>query len=385
MRSGGLGMASTKCTLGEFIELREETNDDLAFGSEDVRGVNNLKKLMQTKADINDRDLSKFQIVYPGEFVFNHRTSRNGSKFSIAYNDGEKPVICTEDYVVFRIKEDSKEDLLAEWLYMFFNRPEFDRYVITNSWGSSTEFYNWEDICAVEFLRPDRSIQQKYVDIYKAMVANQQSYERGLEDLKLVCDGYTEDLRRKMASEPIGKYLQESDRRNDIGLSVDSVRGISTNKELIPTKADMDGVGLDNYKTVKPGQIAYVPDTSRRGEKISLGFNNTQDTFLVSSIYTVFETKTERLIPEYLMLFLTRTEFDRYARFNSWGSARETFDWDEMCNVEIPIPDIKIQKAIAEVFSVYNARKQINEQLKVQIKDICPILIKGSLEEGVNT
>lgn len=378
-------MASTKCTLGEFIELREETNDDLAFGSEDVRGVNNLKKLMQTKADINDRDLSKFQIVYPGEFVFNHRTSRNGSKFSIAYNDGEKPVICTEDYVVFRIKEDSKEDLLAEWLYMFFNRPEFDRYVITNSWGSSTEFYNWEDICAVEFLRPDRSIQQKYVDIYKAMVANQQSYERGLEDLKLVCDGYTEDLRRKMASEPIGKYLQESDRRNDIGLSVDSVRGISTNKELIPTKADMDGVGLDNYKTVKPGQIAYVPDTSRRGEKISLGFNNTQDTFLVSSIYTVFETKTERLIPEYLMLFLTRTEFDRYARFNSWGSARETFDWDEMCNVEIPIPDIKIQKAIAEVFSVYNARKQINEQLKVQIKDICPILIKGSLEEGVNT
>ena len=82
------------------------------------------------------------------------------------------------------------------------------------------------------------------------------------------------------------------------------------------------------------------------------------------------------------MLFLTRTEFDRYARFHSWGSARETFDWDEMCNVEIPIPDIKVQKAIAEVFAVYNARKRINEQLKAQIKDICPILIKGSLEEG---
>ena len=143
-------MALNNCTLGKHIELREVTNDDLAFGAENVRGVNNLKMLMPTKADINGRDLTKFQIVYPGEFVFNHRTSRNGSKFSIAYNNGDKSVICTEDYVVFRIKEDSKNYLLAEWLYMFFNRAEFDRYVITNSWGSSTEFYNWEDICSVK-------------------------------------------------------------------------------------------------------------------------------------------------------------------------------------------------------------------------------------------
>ena len=214
------------------------------------------------------------------------------------------------------------------------------------------------------------------------MVANQQSYERGLEDLKLVCDGYIEDLRRKMPCEKIGKYLIESDRRNDCGLTVESVRGISTNKELIPTKADMNGVGLDSYKIVSPGQIAYVPDTSRRGDKISLGFNNSQEEYLISSIYTVFGTRTENLLPEYLMLFFTRAEFDRYARFNSWGSARETFDWDELCNVQIPIPDIQVQKAIAEVFAVYNMRKQINEQLKAQIKDICPFLIKGSLEEG---
>lgn len=233
----------------------------------------------------------------------------------------------------------------------------------------------------MELELPSLPVQQKYVAIYKAMVANQQSYERGLEDLKLVCNGYIEDLRRKMPSEKIGKYLIWSDQRNDCGLSVDSVRGISTGKEMIPTKADMDGVGLDNYKTVQPRQIAYVPDTSRRGDKISLGFNNTEDTYLVSSISTVFGTNAKYLIPEYLMLFLTRAEFDRYARFNSWGSARETFDWQEMCNVEIPIPDTKVQKAIAEIYSVYVERKKINEQLKAQIKDICPILIKGSLEE----
>lgn len=375
-------MALTKCRLGDHLELREVTNSDFEFGLDDVRGVNNLKQLMPTKADISDRDLAKFQIVHPGEFVFNHRTSRNGSKFSIAYNDGDKAVICTEDYVVFRIKEESKQTVLAEWLYMYFNRPEFDRYVITNSWGSSTEFYNWEDICAVELNLPPYPVQRKYAAIYKAMLANQQSYERGLEDLKLVCDGYIEDLRRKMLCKEIGPYLSESDLRNDIGLTVDSVRGLTTSKELIPTKADMDGVGLSNYKVVKPGQIAYVPDTLRRGDKISLGFNDTKETFLVSSISTVFGTKRKFLLPEYLMLFLTRKEFDRFARFNSWGSARETFDWCEMCNVKIPIPDIKIQKAIADIYSVYITRKRINEQLKTQIRDICPILIKGAMGES---
>ncbi|MBR3560199.1 MAG: restriction endonuclease subunit S [Oscillospiraceae bacterium] len=375
-------MALTKCTLGEFIELREVTNDDLAFGSEDVRGVNNLKKLMLTKADINDRDLSKFQIVYPGEFVFNHRTSRNGSKFSIAYNDGQKPVICTEDYVVFRIKEDSKKDLLAEWLYMFFNRPEFDRYVITNSWGSSTEFYNWEDICAVEFLRPDYTIQKKYVDIYKAMVANQQSYEHGLEDLKLVCDGYIEDLRRKMPCEKIGPYIERHDVRNGRD-GTKNVMGISTAKVFRKPTSKVNLDDLANYKIVKPRQLGFVQTT--HNEKVfAYAFNDTNNDIAVSSVYEVFSTDEESLLPEYLALYFNRKEFDRYARFNSWGTARETFTWAELVDVRIPIPDIKLQHSIAEIYVAYNARKRINEQLKEQIKDICPILVKGALEEAQN-
>ena len=375
-------MALSKYKLGKLIELRDERNSDGTFTLEDVRGVNNLKSLMPTKADMNGRDLSKFQIVQSGEFVFNHRTSRNGSKFSIACNNEDFSVICTEDYVVFRIKEEARTILMTEWLYMFFNRPEFDRYVITNSWGSSTEFYNWEDICSIDLDLPDLATQQKYVAIYKAMVANQQSYERGLEDLKLVCDAYIEELRRRMPCEKIGRYLVESDKRNTIGLTVDAVRGLSTGKGMIATKADMNGVGLDGYRVVEPHQIAYVPDTSRRGEKVSLGFNNTGEEFLVSSIYVVFGTDRDFLLPEYLMMFFTRSEFDRYARFNSWGSARENFDWSEMQEVEIPIPEISVQKSIANMYNVYIERKRINEGLKAQIKDICPILIRGCLEEG---
>lgn len=376
-------MVLTKCNLGEHIELLEFTNASLSYGIEDVRGVNNLKQLMPTKADLNGRDLSKFQIIQPGEFVFNHRTSRNGSKFSIAYNNGAKPVICTEDYVVFRVKEESKNILSSEWLYMYFNRSEFDRYAITNSWGSSTEFYNWEDICAVKLELPPFAVQEKYTGVYKAMLANQQSYEHGLEDLKLVCDGYVEDLRRRMPCEKIGGFIEPSEETNIVlQYGVDDVRGVSIEKKFIETKADMEGVSLKPYLLIRPNEFAYVTVTSRNGGKISLALNDSENTYICSSSYTVFRSKNEKtLLPQYLMLFFSRTEFDRYARFNSWGSARETFDWETMCDVQIPIPDIKIQEAIAELYTVYNTRKKINEQLKAQIKSICPILIRGSLEE----
>lgn len=380
-------MGLSKCRLGPFIELRENTNADLSYGVSDVRGVNNLKELMPTKSDLNGRDLSKFQIVYPGEFVFNHRTSRNGSKFSIAYNDGRKPIICTEDYVVFRIKPECEKELSARWLYMFFNRPEFDRYVITNSWGSSTEFYNWEDVQAIELDMPSYPLQQKYVAVYNAMLANQQSYERGLEDLKLVCDSYIDTLRERTPLQKLGKYISLSDKRNsDLQYGIEDVKGISIEKKFIETKANMEGVSLAPYAVVEPDEFAYVTVTSRNGGRISLARNSSGQACICSSSYVVFRiNNTEELLPEYLSMLFERCEFDRYARFHSWGSARETFDWDEMCSVEIPVPDIAIQQDIVDIFKAYNTRKGIAEKLKNQIQNICPILIKGSIEEAQKT
>lgn len=376
-------MASTKCKLGSYIELRENTNADLSYGIPDVRGVNNLKELMPTKADLNGRDLSKFQIVYPGEFVFNHRTSRNGSKFSIAYNDGAKPIICTEDYVVFRIKPECEKELSARWLYMFFYRPEFDRYVITNSWGSSTEFYNWEDVQAVELELPPYPVQQKYVDIYNAMLANQQSYEHGLADLKLVCDAYIEDLRRKHPIETIGPYIERHNIKNGPN-GTKNVMGVSTSKEFREPSAKVNRDELSNYKVVKPRQISFVQTT--HNEKVfAYAFNNTPSDIVVTSVNEVFSVDENKLLPEYLSMFFNRTEFDRYARFHSWGSARETFTWDDLIKVKIPIPEIAIQKSIVDIYNVYKQRKKLGEELKAQIQNICPILIKGSIEKGMRT
>ena len=265
---------------------------------------------------------------------------------------------------------------------MKFLSKEKDRYGAFCSDGSIRSNLDWDVFCDIELELPPLSIQQNYVDIYNAMLENQKSYERGLDDIKLVCDAYIEDLRREMPCEAIGSYIEEVNQKNIGNLKLDSVRGIATSKEFINTKANMEGVSLENYKVVEPGMIAFISDTSRRADKMSIALNQSGENYLVSSISTVIQTDNTKLLPKYLYLFFCRTEFDRYARFHSWGSARETFSLDDMKEVRMPLPSIDVQKSIVGIYEAYTIRKEINEKLKAQIKDICPILIKGSIEEA---
>lgn len=373
-------MALTNYKLGDLIELCEARNESLQYGLDDVKGISIQKIFIETKADMAGVSLRPYYLVQPDDFAYVTVTSRNGEKITLAHNTTDKTYIVSSSYVVFRVK---RKDLLhSDFLFMYFNRPEFDRFSRFNSWGSARETFSWEDMCDIDIELPPLPVQQKYVDVYNAMLANQKSYERGLDDLKLTCDAYIEDLRRKIPCEPIGSYIQEFNERNEIGMTLDSVRGIATNKEFIDTKANMDGVPLENYKIVKPMMIAFISDTSRRGDKISLALNEANESYLVSSISTVIKIDEEKLLSKYAYLFFIRTEFDRYTRFHSWGSAREVFSYDDMRNVRIPIPKKNIQKAIVDMYVAYRQRKEINEKLKAQIKDICPILIKGSIEEA---
>lgn len=374
-------MGLSKYKLGELIELRDVKNSDLQYGLADVRGVNHLKQLMPTKADLNGRNLCKFQIVSPGEFVFNHRTSRNGSKFSIAYNNGERPIICTEDYVVFRVKDDCKQILEAIWLYMFFNRPEFDRYVITNSWGSSTEFYNWEDICSISLDLPPIDIQQKYVAVYHAMLANQQSYELGLEALKLTCETLIDAYKHKAPKVSVGDILHEVDNRN-IDNRITDVQGININKQFMPSVANTTGVDLSKYKVVQKGQFSFSGMQTGRDQCIRIALLHEDTPIIISPAYSVFEMKREDILAEYVMMWFSRKEVDRLGWFMSDASIRTNLDMERFYEIQIPVPDLEVQKSIVEIYQVYNSRKKINEKLKTQIKDVCPILIKGSIEEA---
>lgn len=378
-------MGLTKYKLGKLIELVLDTNSELIYGSDDVRGMTITKEIIPTKANVTGTDLSKFLVVSPGQFIYNPRT--HGKRIGFGYNNTDDTFIISWNNVAFKVKPSMEDVVLADYLFLHFKRDEWDREACFQSWGSSTEVFSFETLCDMELNLPPLIVQQKYADVYNTMLANQQSYERGLEDLKLVCDAYIEGLRIKLPHQRLGTYISISDNKNEeLKYGIDAVRGVSIEKKFIDTKANMEGVSLKPYAVVNPNEFAYVTVTSRNGEKISLARNDSNETYICSSSYLVFKVNdTKELIPEYLSMLFERREFNRYARFHSWGSARETFDWDRMCEVRIPVPDIEIQQDIVNIFNAYKERKKINEKLKAQIKDICPILIKGSIEEGRRT
>lgn len=371
-------MGLNRYRLGDLIEICEEKNDDLQYGIEDVKGISIQKIFIDTKANMEGVSLKPYYLVQPDDFVYVTVTSRNGEKITLAHNVTEKTYIVSSSYIVFKVKK--TDLLLSDYLFMYFNRPEFDRYSRYNSWGSARETFGWSDMCAIEIDLPPLDIQQKYVDVYNAMIGNQQCYERGLDDLKLVCDAYIEELRRKMPSEFLGKYIHQKSDKNSNN-EIKNVMGLSTKKEFREAQSRVNKKELSNYKIVRQNDFAFVPTTDT-WKVLAFAYNHFNEDIVVSPIYVVFSVEISKILPEYLAMWLSRKEFDRYARFNSWGSARENFSFDDMCNVEIPIPSIEIQQSIVNIYKVYLQRKEINERLKEQIKSICPILIKGSLEEA---
>lgn len=172
----------------------------------------------------------------------------------------------------------------------------------------------------------------------------------------------------------LGDFIRQVDVRNTDGKE-ENLLGVSVQKMFIPSIANTVGTDFTKYKVVKRGQFTYIPDTSRRGDKIGIALLTDYDEGLVSNIYTVFEVKDENeLLPEYLMLWFSRTEFDRYARFKSHGSVREIMDWDEMCKVELPVPSIEKQRSIVKAYNTITDRielkRKINDNLEAQAEAI---------------
>ena len=166
----------------------------------------------------------------------------------------------------------------------------------------------------------------------------------------------------------LGNYIRLVDERNR-DLAVTKLLGVSISKKFIPSIANTVGTDFTKYKVVKKGQFTYIPDTSRRGDKIAIALLEDYEEGLVSNVYTVFEViDTEKLLPEYLMLWFSRPEFDRYARFKSHGSVREVMDWEEMCKVELPVPDIEKQRKIVKAYKTITDRialkQKINDNLR---------------------
>jgi len=183
---------------------------------------------------------------------------------------------------------------------------------------------------------------------------------------------------------PLGKYIQPVDERN-AALEDLPLMGLSVSKEFFPTIANLVGTDMKTYKIVYRNQFTYIADTSRRGDKIAIALNDRFDKMLVSQAYTPFEVKEHNeLDPEYLMMWFRRPEFDRYARFKSHGSAREIFDWEEMCNTLLPIPSITKQREIVAEYNTIQNRIKLNEQLIQKLEETAQAIYREWFVEGID-
>ena len=362
--------------LGDYIEECDERNSDNALTLDALKGISTSKVFIETKANMDGVSLTSYKIVAPREFAYVSDTSRRGDKIALAFNNEKEKVLISSIYTIFRSKDENV--LSPEYLYLLFNRTEFDRYSRFNSWGSARETFDWSELCRVEIPLPSIETQRALVAIYDGLQKTIAENEALIKEMESVCHAFVIDCKTKYPKVKLGEWITECDERNsDNALALDALKGISTSKVFIETKANMDGVSLTSYKIVAPREFAYVSDTSRRGDKIALAFNNEKEKVLISSIYTIFRSKDENVLsPEYLYLLFNRSEFDRYSRFNSWGSARETFDWAEMCYVKIPLPPIELQRSIAEVFNCLQESKRIVKETRELMKNLCPALVQ---------
>ena len=183
----------------------------------------------------------------------------------------------------------------------------------------------------------------------------------------------------------LGEYIRQVDIRNKEGKK-ENLLGVSVQKQFIQSIANTVGTDFTKYKVVKKGQFTYIPDTSRRGDKIAIALLEDYEEGLVSNVYTVFEViDTEKLLPEYLMLWFSRPEFDRYARFKSHGSVREVMDWEEMCKVELPVPDIEKQRKIVKAYKTITDRIALKQKINDNLVSTLQIIYKKMFLESQNT
>lgn len=373
MLSEELAMKLTKYKIRDLIKTVDEPN---YIGIKDFFGININKEFMPTMAKTEGLDEKKYKLVKKNRFVYSGMQTGRDRCIRISLYMNDQPIIVSPAYTTFEIKDE--RIIIPEYFFMIFLTKEKDRLGWFYSDSSIRSNLDWDRFIDIDIDVPTLEIQKKYVAIYNGMLKNQKSYERGLDDLKLVYEAYIENLRKTIKSEEIGPYIEEVKGKNS-DLNIRLTQGIDVNMQFIPAKREAKDKG--NTHIVRNGQFAFNKVVKSNGRKLPIALREGADC-IVSSSYQVFEVVNNKLLPEYLMLWLSRSETHRYCGFNAWGSTRDTFPFEELKLLKFPIPDMMIQKSIVDIYKVYKRRNGINEKLKLQIKDICPILIKGSIEEA---
>lgn len=367
---------SNLVSLGDYIELCDDINRDGAYKLDNVRGISILKKLIPTRANMQDVSLSPYKLLKPREFSYVTVTSRNGGKISLAINDTNETYLVSSSYLVFRTID--TKILLPEYLYILLSREEFDRLSRFNSWGSARETFDWSEFCRIQIPLPDTDIQQELVDTYNGLKALAEQNEALIKPLTEACQAYIVDCKKNYPEVELGEYIEEYDKRNADN-KIKAVKSVSITKEFKETNAKVNKDELEGYKLVPPNHLSYV-QTTKNEKCFANALNTTNETYVVTQVNKVIFSKDASLLNiGYLHLIFRGVGFDRYAIFNSWGSARETFDWSELCRVRIPLPPTEVQQAIVDLYKCAEEVKNIANDAREKMKTLCPALVQRAI------
>jgi type I restriction enzyme S subunit len=364
--------------IGDFIQLVDNRNVDSEVTN--LLGINITKNFMPSVANVTGVDLSKYKIIRKGQFAYSGMQTGRDETIRLALYVDDEPAIISPAYSVIESMDETK--FLPEFMMMCFQRPESDRYGWFISDSSVRANLDYDRLCDIQLPIPDDIEEQlKYVNIYNSLLKNQHCYAKSLEDLQLICDTYIENLIKTEKPKILGDYIERTSVKN----SDDAIKefvGVSEHKGFKGSDKRVNMGNLTKHPVVYKNEFAYTPRMNPF-KPLAVAYSSFDYPVIVSPINVIFKIIKKELLPEYLFLFLKRSEFDRYAAYNAWGSARDTFDWPDMCDVKLPIPDIKIQEAIITIYHTLETRKRLNEGLKAKIKPLCPVLMSGVIENNL--
>lgn len=356
--------------LGDYIELCDERNNDIVYTLDDVRGISILKKLIPTKADMQNVSLSAYKLLKPREFSYVTVTSRNGGKISLAINNTEKTFIVSSSYLVFRSIDN--EILLSEYLYILLSRSEFDRLSRFNSWGSARETFDWTELCRIQIPLPNIDVQRELVNTYNGLKALAEQNEALIKPLTEACQAYIAECKKKYNEVELGRVINQR-REKYSGKESLPIRGVSRDGFIPPKQKDAD---LSKYNVFYKYDFVFNP---ARMELNSIALNIELEKGICSSLYEVFSVDTSMVLPEFINIFIKRSEFARQCEYIGSGSAREYCRVDNISEIKFPKPPPEIQQAIINLNNCAEVAKNIANDAREKMKMLCPALVQRAI------
>lgn len=365
-------MMESRCKIEPFIILVDERNKK---GYDyPVLGINKDKTFMPTAANMAGIDTSKYKIVRKDTFVFSGMQTGRDVCIRIGLYNEDTPALVSPAYTTFRL--DTEKGIVPEFFFLNFNRVESDRYGAFISDSSVRANLDWNRFLEIEIPLPSLDEQQKVVNAWTGLREIKEQNEEIAAPLMQVCQSYIQELKHKYESVEIGPYIEPCDERNKACIYGESLlRGVTSEGKFDASKAKTEGLKFDNYKVVNKGDFAYNPSRINLGSIALCEMNKC----IISPMYVVFKIKADAsigLLSEYLNLWFRRTEFQRSTLFFAAGSVRDTFDFNAMQNVRIPLPPLSVQQAIVNIYNCANEAKKIAAEADRMSREVCPALIQ---------